>query len=973
MKKSYALIGVFLFSSSTMLGQTFQGPAFGSVPSGVQVTTDSFGPEAPALSLPEPRAFHEHQQIDLLPAPADATPPAGAEGSNYFEDPSAALRVTSVPPVPLASFRGIPDEAVGGVSRIPPDPIMAAGPTHVITVVNSRFRIYDKAGNITKTITAISWFASTLGGADPFDPKIQYDQHNERWVMVWLHQTNTPKASYYLVSVSDDSNPLGIWYNYALPGNVNGATSVNNWADYEGVGYDRDAVYLTSNQFTFADSTNPSRSEYVKVRIIPKSQLYANSAGPVSWTDLWDLRDAGGNRLFGSRPARVFGTPTEYYLISASPFSPGTYFVLHRITDPLGVSPVITPTNISVTTYNSPSNANQLGGSTTLIDAGGSNIRNEPVYWDGSLWVTHCVRSGTGGEYSSVRYVRINTATNTTVEDAALGADGFWYFYSALAVDKDNNLALTFTRSGLTEYAGAFMTWRLASDPAGLRPSVTIQAGKANYVKTFGGTRNRWGDYNGVVLDPVDQNNFWMFTEYAETPANTWGTWVHSCRLVPFSGVSIATGTASLDFGSLEAGATSDTVAVTVYNYGSEVLSINQILNSVSAFKLINLPPLTVNVTTFDSVQFRVAFQPTRHGVVNDTVTMVSNDITKPRAKIALTGKGITIGRAQPGIMYAASASQPVSQLYRIDLSTGAATVVGPTGIPEIDGMAIRPSNKEIYGTLATTTSTTLYRLASEYGDALPVATIPLGNMRAIAFSAGDTLYGGTTAGRLYRINLTSGDTTYVGTANSISYSSFAFRPGTRVLWASVRPTIFGRDRIYTVNITDGDTAYVGATGLNAITPHLAFHPSGTLYALIGVTTQTNQIYRLDLLTAAATLVGSTNVQGLLAMTMMTDTLTTSVDGPVDRNTPVSYDLHQNYPNPFNPVTTIRYELRERGHVTVKVYNMMGQEVATLVDGIQEAGYRSALFDAKLLASGMYFYRLMSRSYVATRKMIIVK
>jgi hypothetical protein len=240
---------------------------------------------------------------------------------------------------------------------------------------------------------------------------------------------------------------------------------VGNWADYEGVGFDRDAVYFTSNQWTFRDSAGNSSFDYVKLRIIPKAELYANTGGPVNWTDLWDIKDQNGNVLFGTRPAKVFGVPNEYYLVSTSPFEPGTYFVLHRVTDPLGVSPAVVPTNISVTRYNRPPDADQLGGSTTRIDAGGLNIRNEPVYMDGSLWVTHCVRSGTGNLYSSVRYVRISTLSNSTVEDAALGADGYWHFYSALAVDKNKNLAITFSRSGLTEYAGAFMSWRLSNDP----------------------------------------------------------------------------------------------------------------------------------------------------------------------------------------------------------------------------------------------------------------------------------------------------------------------------------------------------------------------------------------------------------------------------------------------------------------------------------------------------------------------------
>jgi photosystem II stability/assembly factor-like uncharacterized protein len=88
---------------------------------------------------------------------------------------------------------------------------------------------------------------------------------------------------------------------------------------------------------------------------------------------------------------------------------------------------------------------------------------------------------------------------------------------------------------------------------------------------------------------------------------------------------------------------------------------------------------------------------------------------------------------------------------------------------------------------------------------------------------------------------------------------------------------------------------------------------------------------------------------------------------------PVSYILEQNYPNPFNPSTTIRYGLPRRSHVILTVFNTLGQEVATLVEGEMEAGDHDVNFDASKLASGVYLYRLEAGDFVQARKLVLLR
>jgi GH35 family endo-1,4-beta-xylanase len=124
----------------------------------------------------------------------------------------------------------------------------------------------------------------------------------------------------------------------------------------------------------------------------------------------------------------------------------------------------------------------------------------------------------------------------------------------------------------------------------------------------------------------------------------------------------------------------------------------------------------------------------------------------------------------------------------------------------------------------------------------------------------------------------------------------------------------------------------------------------------------------------------SASISAADALGVAKDTLRTGIyglvggDGVVNGTEKIrTFTLSQNYPNPFNPTTRIEYSIPLHGYVTLKVYNLLGDEVATLFDGVQQAGNFAVTFNGTGLASGVYFYRMNAGNFVETKRLILLR
>ena len=470
-------------------------------------------------------------EIPSLPDPAGGGAPSAACGANEGNDAArsgsgARGAVPRTAPL-VAGFPALGDDGV-----TPPDPIVAAGPAHVIVAVNSSFGIFTKSGALLGRFTAGSWFQAQLGSIDlsplfVYDPQVAYDHFRDRWILVYV-ANDARSQSWILLAVSNSSDPTAGWHSWALPGDANGTNPVANFSDRPSLGFDEASLTIATNQFRYADTG----FDYARVRVLEKDPLYAGAA-TATWSDFWGLEDPlfPGAKVSGVRPALTIGHPGVEYLVSNSPFTTRDHVTLWTLSGAGTPGAALAGADVPVAPSLAPPGADQKGGSPgvpgcptpCLLNTGSGTIASA-VFRNGSLWFAHTVADG-DGVHSRARYARLDVASKTAREDEAFGAGGCWYFYPALAVDAGDDLTMVFGRSCTDAYPGVAVTFRSIADPA-LEASIPVKDGDGSYVVPTGNGElvNRWGDFFGAALDPADPGRAWIVGQYAGVDEN-WLTW----------------------------------------------------------------------------------------------------------------------------------------------------------------------------------------------------------------------------------------------------------------------------------------------------------------------------------------------------------------------------------------------------------------------------------------------------------------
>jgi hypothetical protein len=515
--------------------------------------------------------------------------------------PQASRTQTPTAPVLETNFAGF-----FASNLAPPDPCMAVGPNHIILSVNTRFAIHDKNGALQFVTPYASFFSSVNRLPSVFDPKVVYDHLAGRWIVMILALGDT--ASAYLIAVSDDANPNGTWYRYSSPAHVDGAVRTTNGADFPGIGFDGEAVYITSNQFA---NFLEGGFVYSKIRIFKKSELYNNAVPPLSYSDIVRMRDPSDNEFsFTIKPVIPHTSFDGTFLVNTQG-ALGSYIELWRLTNPT-TAPVLTHrASVLIGTYSAPPDAVQPLGA-PLVETNNSTLQSEVHYRNGRLYFAFPqAHDFGGGTVAAVRYLELDTAGSIN-QNIIYGTDGENHFFPASVPLSSGNVAMVFSHASASSYPGARFVGNFPDDlTAGV-----LKAGDTTYFCNFCGTRNRWGDYGGIWPDPASPRRVWMYHEYARRPQpNTWGTWAGAITLENHSPILSDPGPQSVNEGDILA------VYLTANEPDGEALFPYQILGTAPSYaSFINLGggqgQLTLAPGCFDA------------GV--DTVYIVVSDSTVP-------------------------------------------------------------------------------------------------------------------------------------------------------------------------------------------------------------------------------------------------------------------------------------------------------------------------------------------------------
>lgn len=437
------------------------------------------------------------------------------EGKKNITKKAVSPRIIS--PVPDTSFAGLSDNG----TSIPPDVNGAAGPDHLMQTLNPQVRITDKSGNDMFTTSLSSWWDPMPGNGGTFDPKIVFDPYQNRWIMI-TPSGSTSSTSRMYVGVSTTSNPLDDWNFYWFDTDTTDVL----WFDYPNLGFNKKWISI-------GGIMRNSAFEAVEFVVFSLDKLAA-----VNGEDDISLNKFTTNIGSAIVPASTYDANNEnLYLISTGDGNDNgsgyiNLFKLSGTTDnPVfeleGSIGIVEPWE-NWSYENHGDFLPQMGSSEKLnsVDA----RMHTMIFRNDKLWAVHHIYlPADNPQYTAIQWWNLDT-NGVILERGRIEDENqeFSYAFPSIAVNANEDVLIGHGVFSESIYASAGYSYKDHVDESGsMREVLIYKEGLSPYYKTYGGDRNRWGDYSSVSVDPEDDIDFWALHEYADVPSGSdkWGTW----------------------------------------------------------------------------------------------------------------------------------------------------------------------------------------------------------------------------------------------------------------------------------------------------------------------------------------------------------------------------------------------------------------------------------------------------------------
>lgn len=400
---------------------------------------------------------------------------------------------------------------------LPPDPMVACGPSQLVVTVNGRMRLFSKTGNMQADINGDVFFASVSHGSNAVDPRVRYDATANRWFFSAI--TIHPFNNYILLAVSSSAviTRSTTFKIYGFQQNkVGPSPNIDDglFADYETFGVDAKALYVGCNMFNAISHSS--------VWVINKADLIAGTFTATAFRNIGNSTNGGiwtPQGVSNSNP-----NANEGYFIGTD-YNLAGRLVVRRITDPGGTPGISGNLNITVPITAFPlSVPNKNGCSLDAIDARillATMERNNNT-GQYSLWCSHSIRvnnSGVGsntGDRDAVRWYEIGNLTGTPglsqsgtlFDNAAINPNYYWM--GTIAMNKNGDALISCSVSGNSIGANGAVAVHFSSGAGG---STSAPQTTTNNISS-GYCGGRWGDFSSAVVDPSDGTTLWACHEY---------------------------------------------------------------------------------------------------------------------------------------------------------------------------------------------------------------------------------------------------------------------------------------------------------------------------------------------------------------------------------------------------------------------------------------------------------------------------